>query len=94
MTNLIKKSTKSRVCAIGDGGNDVGMIQEADVGIGIIGKEGQQASLAADFSVAQFGALTRFYFFVCLLFVLYFVLILSLGFCCGMGEILINEVQN
>ena len=59
MTNLIKNATKSRVCAIGDGGNDVGMIQEADVGIGIVGKEGQQASLAADFSVTQFGALTR-----------------------------------
>ena len=47
------------MCAIGDGGNDVGMIQEADVGIGIVGKEGQQASLAADFSILQFCTLTR-----------------------------------
>lgn len=39
---------------MGDGGNDVGMIQEANVGIGIVGKEGKQASLAADFSVDQF----------------------------------------
>ena len=38
----------------GDGGNDVSMIQAADVGIGIVGKEGKQASLAADFSITQF----------------------------------------
>ena len=30
------------------------MIQAADVGIGIVGKEGKQASLAADFSITQF----------------------------------------
>ena len=39
---------------LGDGGNDVSMIQAADVGIGIVGKEGKQASLAADFSITQF----------------------------------------
>lgn len=38
----------------GDGGNDVSMIQAASVGIGIVGKEGRQASLAADFSLLQF----------------------------------------
>jgi P-type E1-E2 ATPase len=40
--------------AIGDGANDVGMIQEAHVGVGISGKEGQQAVNASDFSIAQF----------------------------------------
>lgn len=40
--------------AIGDGANDVGMIQEAHVGIGISGKEGKQAVNAADFAIAQF----------------------------------------
>jgi magnesium-transporting ATPase (P-type) len=40
--------------AIGDGANDVGMIQEAHVGIGISGKEGQQAVNASDFAIAQF----------------------------------------
>ncbi len=40
--------------AIGDGANDVGMIQEAQVGIGISGLEGQQAVNASDFSIAQF----------------------------------------
>ena len=40
--------------AIGDGANDVGMIQEAHVGIGISGKEGRQAVNASDFAIAQF----------------------------------------
>jgi len=37
----------------------VAMIQEADVGIGIVGKEGMQASLAADFSILEFNYLSR-----------------------------------
>ena len=56
---LIKEYTKKRVCCIGDGGNDVSMIQAADVGVGIVGKEGRQASLAADFSIEQFHHLTK-----------------------------------
>eukprot|EP00929_Paragymnodinium_shiwhaense_P044667 TRINITY_DN22899_c0_g4_i1.p1 TRINITY_DN22899_c0_g4~~TRINITY_DN22899_c0_g4_i1.p1 ORF type:complete len:2368 (+),score=641.18 TRINITY_DN22899_c0_g4_i1:172-7275(+) len=40
--------------AIGDGGNDVSMIQEAHVGVGIRGLEGQQAANAADFVIGQF----------------------------------------
>ncbi|TPX64826.1 hypothetical protein SpCBS45565_g05617 [Spizellomyces sp. 'palustris'] len=59
ITKLIKKYTGQRTCAIGDGGNDVSMIQAAHVGVGIVGKEGKQASLAADFSVIQFSHLTR-----------------------------------
>ncbi|XP_071064697.1 probable phospholipid-transporting ATPase IIB isoform X2 [Dasypus novemcinctus] len=42
-----------------DGGNDVSMIQAADCGIGIEGKEGKQASLAADFSITQFKHIGR-----------------------------------
>jgi phospholipid-translocating ATPase len=57
--SLVKAHTGRKVCAIGDGGNDVSMIQAADVGIGIVGKEGKQASLAADFSITQFSHLTR-----------------------------------
>ncbi|KAI0742965.1 protein transporter [Daedaleopsis nitida] len=59
VARLIRKFTKKRVCCIGDGGNDVSMIQAADVGVGIVGKEGKQASLAADFSVTQFSYLTK-----------------------------------
>ncbi|KAJ5166441.1 uncharacterized protein N7482_005222 [Penicillium canariense] len=59
VANLIRQHTKKRVCCIGDGGNDVSMIQAADVGIGIVGKEGRQASLAADFSITQFHHLTK-----------------------------------
>ncbi|KAG1130842.1 hypothetical protein G6F42_003793 [Rhizopus arrhizus] len=59
ITRLIKGYTKKRILCIGDGGNDVSMIQAADVGVGIVGKEGKQASLAADFSVTQFSHLTR-----------------------------------
>ena len=50
----MKTHTSMRTAAIGDGGNDVGMIQEAHLGIGIVGKEGKQASLAADFSILEF----------------------------------------
>ena len=54
----IKNYTTCRTAAVGDGGNDVAMIQEADVGIGIVGKEGLQASLAADFSIKEFKSLS------------------------------------
>jgi phospholipid-translocating ATPase len=53
----MKKFTNTRTCSIGDGGNDVGMIQEAHLGVGIVGKEGKQASLAADFSILEFKCL-------------------------------------
>ena len=59
VANLIRQHTRKRICCIGDGGNDVSMIQAADVGIGIVGKEGRQASLAADFSITQFCHLTK-----------------------------------
>ncbi len=59
VTEGVKKKTKKTTCAIGDGGNDVGMIQAADVGIGIEGKEGKQAALAADYSILKFKYLNR-----------------------------------
>ncbi|ELU38737.1 phospholipid-translocating P-type ATPase, putative [Rhizoctonia solani AG-1 IA] len=59
VARLIRRYTRKRVCCIGDGGNDVSMIQASDVGVGIVGKEGKQASLAADFSVTQFSYLTK-----------------------------------
>nr|GMC91068.1 phospholipid-transporting ATPase 1 [Ipomoea batatas]GME19694.1 phospholipid-transporting ATPase 1 [Ipomoea batatas] len=51
---LIKKRTDGITLAIGDGANDVSMIQKADVGIGIIGQEGRQAVMASDFAMGQF----------------------------------------
>ena len=40
--------------AIGDGANDVAMIQEAHVGLGIMGKEGRAAVRSADFAFAKY----------------------------------------
>ena len=42
VTRLVKEGTKKTTLAIGDGANDVGMIQEADIGVGISGVEGMQ----------------------------------------------------
>lgn len=49
--------------AIGDGANDVNMITEAHVGIGIRGVEGQQAARAADYAIGEFKMLQRLMFF-------------------------------
>jgi phospholipid-translocating ATPase len=58
----LMKSTGKRSLAIGDGGNDVTMIREADVGVGISGKEGLQAVRASDFAIARFKFLKRLLF--------------------------------
>lgn len=54
ITKGLKDLLKKGVACIGDGGNDVGMIQSAHVGIGIEGKEGKQAALASDFSIQEY----------------------------------------
>ncbi|KAK0175080.1 hypothetical protein PV327_008862 [Microctonus hyperodae] len=59
VVTLIQQHTGKRTAAVGDGGNDVSMIQTADAGIGIEGLEGRQASLAADFSIPQFSHLSN-----------------------------------
>ncbi|KAJ7949460.1 Phospholipid-transporting ATPase [Quillaja saponaria] len=51
---LVKKRTADMTLAIGDGANDVSMIQMADVGVGISGQEGRQAVMASDFAMGQF----------------------------------------
>lgn len=45
--------------AIGDGANDIAMIQSADIGVGIAGKEGLQASRVSDYSIGQFRFLLK-----------------------------------
>eukprot|EP00501_MAST-03F_sp_TOSAG23-6_P001510 GSMAST32.ASY1.ANO1.1571.1 assembled CDS len=61
VVRLIKEGVASQpIClAIGDGANDVSMIQEAHVGIGIRGLEGMQAVNSSDFAIGQFKFLTR-----------------------------------
>ena len=54
-----KKVHKSVTLAIGDGANDIAMIQEAHVGIGITGREGLQAARSSDYSIAQFRFLQK-----------------------------------
>lgn len=57
--SIRKRVKKSITLAIGDGANDIAMIQEAHVGIGITGKEGLQAARTSDYSIAQFRFLTK-----------------------------------
>ncbi|KAK1059223.1 drs2 neo1 protein [Friedmanniomyces endolithicus] len=60
----IVKAIRSRIpsaltLAIGDGANDIAMIQACHVGVGISGKEGLQAARVADYSISQFRFLQR-----------------------------------
>uniref|UniRef100_A0A4W6FKT8 Phospholipid-transporting ATPase n=1 Tax=Lates calcarifer TaxID=8187 RepID=A0A4W6FKT8_LATCA len=54
VVEMVKKQVKVITLAIGDGANDVGMIQTAHVGVGISGNEGLQAANSSDYSIAQF----------------------------------------
>jgi phospholipid-translocating ATPase len=54
---LVRQWGVGGVLGIGDGGNDVALIQSSHVGVGIYGKEGIQAALASDFSISQFSDL-------------------------------------
>lgn len=55
---MVKKGARKITLSIGDGANDVSMIQAAHVGVGISGQEGMQAVMASDFAIAQFRFLT------------------------------------
>lgn len=57
--SIRKQLTDAITLAIGDGANDIAMIQEAHVGIGITGKEGLQAARISDYSIAQFRFLLK-----------------------------------
>ncbi|URE36998.1 ATPase, class [Musa troglodytarum] len=58
VTSLVKKGAHRITLSIGDGANDVSMMQAAHVGVGISGLEGMQAVMASDFAIAQFRFLT------------------------------------
>ncbi|KAI9199397.1 uncharacterized protein BJ171DRAFT_462527 [Polychytrium aggregatum] len=59
VVQLIKHRLSVMCLAIGDGANDVSMIQAADVGVGISGQEGSQAAMSSDYVIAQFRFLTK-----------------------------------
>mmetsp|Transcript_6396 Transcript_6396/g.8898 ORF Transcript_6396/g.8898 Transcript_6396/m.8898 type:complete len:1206 (+) Transcript_6396:189-3806(+) len=59
IVRLVKLESKEVCLSIGDGANDVSMIQEAHIGIGIFGKEGTQAARASDYAIQQFRHLKR-----------------------------------
>ncbi|KAG1328948.1 hypothetical protein G6F62_007902 [Rhizopus arrhizus] len=59
VVKLVKRFSKSILLAIGDGANDVSMIQAAHVGVGISGVEGLQAARSADFAISQFRFLKK-----------------------------------
>ncbi|XP_042499753.1 putative phospholipid-transporting ATPase 9 [Macadamia integrifolia] len=88
VTRLFKVGTGKTTLAIGDGANDVGMLQEADIGVGISGVEGMQAVMSSDFAIAQFQYLERlllvhghwFYRRISLMICYFFYLNLTYGF--------------
>lgn len=59
VVKMVKRKTSSLLLAIGDGANDVSMIQSAHVGVGISGMEGMQAARSADFAIGQFKYLKK-----------------------------------
>lgn len=59
VVKLVKRNVDAVLLAIGDGANDVGMIQAAHVGVGISGMEGLQAARSSDFAISQFKFLRR-----------------------------------
>ncbi|KAI8058138.1 hypothetical protein BDF22DRAFT_724944 [Syncephalis plumigaleata] len=59
VVKLVKKHKKAILLAIGDGANDVSMIQAAHVGVGINGLEGMQAARSSDFAISQFRYLRK-----------------------------------
>uniref|UniRef100_A0A673BVU8 Phospholipid-transporting ATPase n=1 Tax=Sphaeramia orbicularis TaxID=375764 RepID=A0A673BVU8_9TELE len=59
VVKIIREKLKVMTLAVGDGANDVNMIQAADVGIGISGQEGMQAVMMSDFAISRFKHLKK-----------------------------------
>lgn len=62
IVKLVKEGLGSLCLAIGDGANDVSMIQAADVGVGVAGEEGLQAVNSSDYAIAQFRFICKLLF--------------------------------
>jgi magnesium-transporting ATPase (P-type) len=62
IVRFVKKHQNKITLAIGDGANDVNMIQEAHIGIGLYGKEGMRAVQASDYALPEFKALWKLLF--------------------------------
>ncbi|KAI5187387.1 hypothetical protein NEHOM01_2137, partial [Nematocida homosporus] len=58
IVHLLRKEG-SIVLSVGDGENDVGMIEEADIGVCILGKEGKKAAFVADVIIPSFFAMAK-----------------------------------
>ncbi|MCJ1476204.1 hypothetical protein MMC13_004870 [Lambiella insularis] len=59
VVHMVKAGLDVMTLSVGDGANDVAMIQEADVGVGIAGEEGRQAVMSSDYAIGQFRFLQR-----------------------------------
>jgi phospholipid-translocating ATPase len=59
VVEMVKNGLDVMTLSVGDGANDVAMIQEADVGVGIAGEEGRQAVMSSDYAIGQFRYLQR-----------------------------------
>lgn len=59
VVRLVKTGLDVMTLSVGDGANDVAMIQEADIGVGIAGEEGRQAVMSSDYAIGQFRFLQR-----------------------------------
>ncbi|XP_048884771.1 phospholipid-transporting ATPase VB isoform X1 [Brienomyrus brachyistius] len=59
VVKLVRNKLKVMTLSIGDGANDVSMIQAADIGVGISGQEGMQAVMASDFAISHFKHLKK-----------------------------------
>ncbi|XP_042349883.1 phospholipid-transporting ATPase VB [Plectropomus leopardus] len=59
VVKIVREKLKVMTLAVGDGANDVNMIQAADIGIGISGQEGMQAVMASDFAISRFKHLKK-----------------------------------
>lgn len=59
IVNLVRTRNNAITLAVGDGANDVGMIQESSVSVGIFGREGTQAAQMSDFAIPKFRHLQK-----------------------------------